>query len=313
MIKKEEGQMIENKNILSPGIFLKNQIESADSPIIALPASDSFTAMEAHKAGAQAIWVGSLENSIRLGVPDSYVLGATDLFINLLSIQKLLLGKVSVVVDVDAGYGGINATYNCFRGLNVLGVALGVMENKKSGIDKRNSILGSKSTRWQKESKNTMLEKLYAARKACDEIRRTLVGVRIEDLTMGYSVSETLRTALFFEKAKPDLIIIHSNEKYPIRLLNFAREYSRVGKCPLATITTSFGRNIEKKELFKVGYKILIFSNQNVRSHLVTTIKYYKRLMRDRSAGGILDGEIATARDLIKLSDSLKVKIPKIR
>ncbi|MDD5422592.1 MAG: isocitrate lyase/phosphoenolpyruvate mutase family protein [Candidatus Omnitrophica bacterium] len=305
--------MIENKHISSPGIFLKDQIGSVTSPIIALPAADSFAAMEAYKAGAQALWVGSLEHSLRLGVPDSYVLGATDLFIDLLSMQKLLLGKVSIIADVDAGYGGINAVYNCFRGLNVLGVALGVIENKKSGIDKKNSILGNKSIRWQIEQKNTMLEKIYAARKACDEIKRTLVGVRMEDLTMGCSVRETLRSALFFEKAKPDLIILHSNEKYPVKLLNFAREYSRVGKCPLATITTSFGRNIGKKKLFKAGYKILIFANQNVRSYLVTTMKHYEKLLSDRAAGGVLDGKIATTKDLIRLSDSLKIKIPKMK
>ena len=270
-------------------------------PLVVLPAVDAFCAKEAYNAGAEAIWIGSFELSTRLGIEDSYILGATDMFYSIFNIRKSLGDKIHIIVDADNGYGGLKSVENAFRGFNILGVDLAFIENKKTGIDKVNSLESSVEYKNQLESFDKLKRKLQIAKEVQKQFNKTMVGIRIENLVMGQNIKKVVNLILEIEKYEPDIILIHEKLSNPNRLFEVADAYNKIsGSIPLAAVTTTYGRNVSKEDLFQHGFKILIYPNHHIRREYSYSKNDYYTLLNDKTAGGALDDLISSPLELLK-------------
>ena len=69
-----------------------------------------------------------------------------------------------------------------------------------------------------------------------------------------------------YAKAGADGILIHSKNKNPKEIIDFAKKFRKIiNNIPLVAVPSTYSRTYEK-ELIKNGFKIIIYANQLLRS-----------------------------------------------
>jgi 2-methylisocitrate lyase-like PEP mutase family enzyme len=279
------------------------------SPIVAVPCSDPMAAAIALRHRAKAGWVGSLELSALLGVPDSYVLSSSQVLDMVLCIQKRTKCALPLIVDVDAGYGGMNSVYDTFVGLNIMRVEMAVLENKKPAIDKRNSMLAVGNTSSDLVSAEEMRRRLSVAKSASEGLGITKVCARFEDLVVGRTVRETLGMIKAVMQARPDAIFVSCKDKSPERLFRVTtRLRSQYPRIPILATTGRYRPAVAREEFFRAGVSILVYANQHARRRM-QLLDADCAVMTGSDNASALEHGVVSVEALIGLSDCTSGKV----
>ena len=89
---------------------------------------------------------------------------------------------------------------------------------------------------------------------------------RIESFILKKGINDALKRAKSYINSGSDGIMIHSKEKDPSEVFEFAKKFRKNFKdTPLICVPTSYN-NVKEEELIKKGFNIVIYANHLFRA-----------------------------------------------
>lgn len=234
------------------------RILEAHTGLSAILVSSAATKQGEKTVEFDGIWISGLTENYSRGLPDIELQGLSS---RIGLIREIInVTHKPIVVDADTG-GTLEQIQRNMRNLEILGVSGIVMEDKV--FPKNNSLDPSKPQTL--EIPEVFANKIKKGKEALLS-GDMMIFARLEALIAGESVAEAIRRAEIYAKAGADGIVIHSNQKSPQQILDFAKEYKRAGlTLPLVAIPTTYN-TITEDELKAHGFSLVIYANQMLRA-----------------------------------------------
>jgi len=209
-----------------------------------------------------AIWESSLTDSASKGHPDIEVVSFDS---RLKSINEILaVTHKPMIVDGDTGGDANNFEYMVTK-LERAGVSAVIIEDKV--FPKRNSLEpGIQQTLQEPE---VFAQKIHRG-KNVQISPDFMIIARLESLIAGKSVDDALSRAQIYLEAGADGVMIHSKEKDPAQIMEFAERYQKItqkSNCekPMVCVPTTYN-TLTEDELRLAGFRIVIYANHLLRS-----------------------------------------------
>ena len=260
-------------------------------------AFDAISAKLVENSGFDAVWAGSFAISATHALPDASILTMTEFFDAASSMSSTC--EIPIIADCDTGYGGPSNVRHMVRKYENAGIAAVCIEDKT--FPKQNSLLenGKNDLISEKE----FVAKILAAKEARND-KDFLIIARVEALISGLGMNEALKRATAYENAGSDAILIHSKQKVPDEIFEFADSWK--GSIPIVVVPTTYD-SVKISDLSLHNIKMVIYANQTLRvAHLAIT-----KLLREMiSAEHISDikEEMSTMQDLFNLQEMFSLK-----
>lgn len=267
---------------------------------VLVSAGDAITAKLVEQAGFGGIWISGFEASARLGLADNGSITMTEM----LNIAKPIVDAVNIPVwvDVDTGYGNFQRTVREFERIGVAGVCV---QDDLEGC-KTNSLWGGQSPLMAMEEFGKKIYSVYKPE------RKIMVMARTEALTRGYGFEEANKRLNHYASSGADLLLPHirdikdlvPGETYsPIisPIIPFVQE--RWWRVPLAIVPTKFPE-MKARNLFHMGYSMVIWANQTERAKIKATRECLGSLMASDCAEFVEANLSATLDDMKGLTPS---------
>ncbi len=290
-LKKYGGKLIEiphEKNAKSFNIFNKDLIESnlvysftpdmrraslkkllnlknflifmeAHSPLSALIIEKTYIIKNKKEKYFDGFWSSSLTDSTLFGKPDTESL---DMSLRLNNIDKIFdVTSKPLIMDIDTG-GKFEHLKMKINSIEKLGISAVIMEDK-TGL-KKNSLFDDTSD--QKQESIIKFAKKIKYIKESQITNDFMLIARIESFILNKGINDALLRAQKYVKAGVDGIMIHSKQKNPKEIINFAKNFRKFNKTiPLICVPSTYNQ-IKENNLKKVGFNIVIYANQLLRS-----------------------------------------------
>lgn len=206
-----------------------------------------------------AMWSSSLTDSTARGKPD---IEAVDISARLQTINELFeVTTKPLIFDGDTGGKPEHFAFTV-RSLERLGVSAVIVEDKE-GL-KRNSLFGTEVDQTQSSIEDFSF-RLRTGKNAqiTDDF---MIIARIESLILGKGVKDALTRAEAFLAAGADGVMIHSREKTPDEVFEFAAGYQSFSDgAPLVAVPTSY-HTVTEQELADAGFNVVIYANHMMRA-----------------------------------------------
>jgi len=289
--------LIIHENIkLSKNGILRKKLES-NSIVKVGGAFDAMSAKLVETSGFDAIWAGSFAISATHALPDASILTMTEFFDAASSMASAC--EIPVIADCDTGYGGPSNVTHMVKKYENAGISSICIEDKI--FPKQNSLLeGAKNDLL---SEKEFVAKILSAKQARND-KDFLIIARVEALISGAGMNEALKRATAYENAGADAILIHSKQKTPDEIFEFADSWK--GSVPIVVVPTTYD-NVKISELSLHNIKMIIFANQTLRaSHLAMT--KLLREMVDTEHISTIEQEISTMQDIFNLQEMYDIK-----
>ena len=260
-------------------------------------AFDAMSAKLVESSGFDAVWAGSFAISATHALPDASILTMTEFFDVASNMSSTC--KIPIIADCDTGYGGPSNVHHMVRKYENAGISSICIEDKT--FPKQNSLLedGKNDLISEKE----FVAKILAAKEARND-KDFLIIARVEALISGLGMNEALKRATAYENAGSDAILIHSKQKVPDEIFEFADSWK--GSIPIVVVPTTYD-SVKISDLSLHNIKMVIYANQTLRvAHLAIT-----KLLREMiSAEHISDikEEMSTMQDLFNLQEMFSLK-----
>ena len=223
------------------------------------------------------MWSSSLTDSAIRGKPDNQAVDFSTRFSGLSEILDVTTKPI--LFDADNG-GRIEHISYTVRTLERLGVS-GICIEDKIGT-KKNSLFDNQSSSYQDDIKN-FSKKINIARdsKVTNDF---FIVARIESFILGKSLKNALKRANAYSEAGADAILIHSKEKKPNQIFQFAKVFrkSKFYK-PMIAVPSTYSKTYEK-ELIKNGFKVVIYANQLLRAAYPQMLKTATQILKNGRA-----------------------------
>tara|TARA_Y100000817_G_scaffold312690_1_gene307107 strand:- start:490 stop:1386 length:897 start_codon:yes stop_codon:yes gene_type:complete len=219
-------------------------------------AFDAMSAKLVELNGFDAIWSGSFAISSTHGVPDASILTMTEFFDVASNMAQTC--NIPIIADCDTGYGGPSNVMHMVKKYENAGIAAVCIEDKT--FPKRNSLLKDGTN--ELISEKEFVAKILAAKDA-KKNKDFMVIARVESLISGLSMDTALKRAEAYEEAGADAILIHSKQKNPDEIFEFADSFK--GNCPVVVIPTTYD-TVKINELENHNIKMVIYANQTLRA-----------------------------------------------
>lgn len=218
-------------------------------------AFDAMSAKLVENAGFDAVWASSFSISATHALPDASILTMTE-FLNVASTMANAC-DIPIIADCDTGYGGPSNVAHMVRKYENAGIASICIEDKI--FPKENSLFdGGKN---DLISEKEFVAKILSAKEAKNN-KDFFIIARIEALISGLGINEALKRADAYEAAGADAILIHSKQKTPEEIFEFADSWK--GTIPIVAIPTTYD-NVKLSELQEHKIKMVIYANQTLR------------------------------------------------
>ena len=289
--------LIIHENIkLSKNGILRKKLES-NSIVKVGGAFDAMSAKLVETSGFDAIWAGSFAISATHALPDASILTMTEFFDAASSMASAC--EIPVIADCDTGYGGPSNVTHMVKKYENAGISSICIEDKI--FPKQNSLLeGAKNDLL---SEKEFVAKILSAKQARND-KDFLIIARVEALISGAGMNEALKRATAYENAGADAILIHSKQKTPDEIFEFADSWK--GSVPIVVVPTTYD-NVKISELSLHNIKMIIFANQTLRaSHLAMT--KLLREMVDTEHISTIEQELSTMQDIFNLQEMYDIK-----
>ncbi len=252
------------------------RVIEAHSPLSALIAERIQVKKKNQLIEFDGFWSSSLTDSLVRGKPDNQ---SVDLSTRITALNEILdITSKPLIFDGDNG-GRIEHLPFTINSMERQGVSAIVIEDK-IGL-KKNSLFKNQTNTKQDSIKNFCKKIKVAAnsRKSSD----FLIVARIESLILDKGVNDALKRANSYSKAGADAILIHSKQKNPREIFNFAKQFKKSDFYkPMIAVPSSYSKTYEK-DLMKHEFKIVIYANHLLRAsylsmnNVLKSILNYKR------------------------------------
>ena len=288
--------MIHDNIKLSKSRMLRKKLES-NSIVKVGGAFDAMSAKLVETSGFDAVWAGSFAISATHALPDASILTMTEFFDAASSMASTC--EIPIIADCDTGYGGPSNVTHMVKKYESAGISSICIEDKT--FPKQNSLLenGKNDLLSEKE----FVAKILSAKQARND-KDFLIIARVEALISGAGMNEALKRATAYENAGADAILIHSKQKTPDEIFEFADSWK--GSVPIVVVPTTYD-SVKISELSLHNVKMIIFANQTLRaSHLAMT--KLLREMVDTEHISTIEQEISTMQDIFNLQEMYDIK-----
>ena len=260
-------------------------------------AFDAMSAKLVETSGFDAVWAGSFAISATHALPDASILTMTEFFDAASSMASTC--EIPVIADCDTGYGGPSNVTHMVKKYENAGISSICIEDKI--FPKQNSLLeGAKNDLLPEKE---FVAKILSAKQARND-KDFLIIARVEALISGAGMNEALKRATAYENAGADAILIHSKQKTPDEIFEFADSWK--GSVPIVVVPTTYD-SVKISELSLHNVKMIIFANQTLRaSHLAMT--KLLREMVDTEHISTIEQELSTMQDIFNLQEMYDIK-----
>lgn len=206
-----------------------------------------------------AMWISSLCDSTQKGKPDIELVDMTSRFRTVDDIMEVTTKPV--IFDGDTGGLTEHFVYTV-RTLERMGVSMVIIEDK-TGL-KKNSLFGTEVQQTQADIID-FCEKITAGKKA-QKTREFMICARIESLILEKGIDDALKRAYAYIDAGADAIMIHSRQKDPTEIFDFALRFREEDySTPLVVVPTSYNQ-VTEEEFQARGVNVVIYANHLSRS-----------------------------------------------
>ena len=288
--------MIHDNIKLSKSRMLRKKLES-NSIVKVGGAFDAMSAKLVETSGFDAVWAGSFAISATHALPDASILTMTEFFDAASSMASTC--EIPIIADCDTGYGGPSNVTHMVKKYERAGISSICIEDKT--FPKQNSLLenGKNDLLSEKE----FVAKILSAKQARND-KDFLIIARVEALISGAGMNEALKRATAYENAGADAILIHSKQKTPDEIFEFADSWK--GSVPIVVVPTTYD-SVKISEISLHNVKMIIFANQTLRaSHLAMT--KLLREMVDTEHISTIEQEMSTMQDIFNLQEMYDIK-----
>lgn len=278
-------RLINNKKIV--------RIMEAHSPISALISENLVCEGKVSNRCFDGFWSSSLTDSTEMGKPDIEVLDLSHRCKNINDIFDVT--SKPLIIDLDTGGIPEHFVHHINR-LDRMGVSAVIIEDK-TGL-KKNSLFGNDVVQTQADM-NQFAEKIKLG-KAAQIGKDFMIIARIESLILDKGMEDARERGRTYINAGADAIMIHSRQKSPAEVLDFAKFHkSEFPDIPLVCVPSSFNE-ITAEELSEAGFDVVIYANHLMRAS-------YKAM--HEAAAGILknDRSMEIEHKLISIKEILKL------
>ena len=298
-IRNQIDQLFKNKNNRTS--FLKRLIDVKDivrivethSPLASILAEKKKYISKNEIREFDGFWSSSLTDSLLKGKPDNQ---SVDLTKRMLGIDDIMdVTSKPLIIDADNG-GRIEHIGFTVKTLERIGVSAMVLEDKVGF--KRNSLFQN-----QKKTKQDTIQRFCKKIRVSKKSRVTedfMIVARIESLILKKGLNDALRRADAYSSAGADAILIHSKEKTPNEIFQFAKKFkkSKFAK-PIIAVPSTYSKTREK-DLIKNGVRIVIYANHLLRASYPAMLKVANTILTQNRALEA-DRTITPIKEIIEL------------
>ncbi len=263
------------KRLLSLKKFLT--FIEAHSPLSALLVEKISIIQNKKEKYFDGFWSSSLTDSTLFGRPDNESL---DLSLRLNNIDKIFdVTSKPLIMDIDTG-GKLEHLKMKINSIEKLGISAVIMEDK-TGV-KRNSLFEDTSN--QKQEDPVRFANKIKFIKTNQITNDFMVIARIESFILNKGINDAIRRAKKYVKANVDGIMIHSKEKNPKKVFEFAKRFKKFNSSiPLVCVPSTYD-HVTEKILKQNGFDIVIYANQLLRSSYAAMNKVAKSILKNSRA-----------------------------
>lgn len=265
----------------------------AHSPISALIVENIKTEKESKVLEFDGFWSSSLTDSTEMGKPDIEALDISSRLNNINNIFEVTTKPL--IMDVDTGGKPEHFELNV-KSIERLGISAVIMEDK-TGL-KKNSLLG-----------NEVKQTLEDIDSFCDKIRAGLeskinndfmIIARLESLILEKGMKDAITRAEAYVDAGVDGIMIHSRQKEPGEVFEFASNFRKNFKdIPLISVPTSYNQ-VTEDELVEKGFNVVIYANQLMRASYPAMYKVALDILKNSRS-------LESDKDLVSIKEILNL------
>ena len=281
---------------MSKNEILRKKLEG-NSIIKVGGAFDAMSAKLVENNGFDAVWAGSFAISATHALPDASILTMTEFFDAASSMSSTC--EIPIIADCDTGYGGPSNVRHMVRKYENAGISSICIEDKT--FPKENSLLenGKNDLLSEKE----FVAKILAAKEARSN-KNFIIIARVEALISGAGMGEALKRATAYENAGADTILIHSKQKTPDEIFEFADSWK--GSVPLVVVPTTYD-SVKISELESHKIKMVIYANQTLRVAHMAMTGLLNELIKADHISDVKD-KISTMQDIFNLQEMYDIK-----
>jgi len=260
-------------------------------------AFDAMSAKLVESSGFDAVWAGSFAISATHALPDASILTMTEFFDVASNMSSTC--KIPIIADCDTGYGGPSNVSHMVRKYENAGISSICIEDKI--FPKENSLL--ENGRNDLLSEKEFVAKILAAKEARSN-KNFIIIARVEALISGAGMGEALKRATAYENAGADTILIHSKQKTPDEIFEFADSWK--GSVPLVVVPTTYD-SVKISELESHKIKMVIYANQTLRVAHMAMTGLLNELIKADHISDVKD-KISTMQDIFNLQEMYDIK-----
>jgi len=260
-------------------------------------AFDAMSAKLVEINNFDAIWSGSFAISSTHGVPDASILTMTEFFDVASNMAQTC--DIPIIADCDTGYGGPSNVMHMVKKYENAGIAAVCIEDKT--FPKRNSLLKDGSN--ELISEKEFVAKILAAKDA-KKNKDFMIIARVESLISGLSMQTALKRAEAYEDAGADAILIHSKQKNPDEIFEFADSFK--GNCPVVVIPTTYD-TVKISELENHNIKMVIYANQTLRAAHKSMMNLLKILKNSENISSVND-KLSSMESIFELQSMYEIE-----
>lgn len=271
----------------SPGARFRELLERPG--ILRLPgAHNGMAALQAKRAGFDALYLSGAAMSASMGLPDLGIIGLDDVAFFVRQVARA--SALPVLVDGDTGYGEALNVMNMVRAFEEAGAAAVHIEDQL--LPKKCGHLNDKRL----ATADDMALKVAAAAKAS----RDLVIVARTDAAASEGLAGAVARAELYLEAGAEVIFPEA-----LTTVEMFRDFAAaLPGVPLLANMTEFGRTpqLNAARFEELGYKIVIWPVSSLRVANKAQEELYRVLARDGSAEALL-GAMQTRAELYETID----------
>ena len=258
--------------------------------ILVVGAHDGMSGVLGEQAGFDAIWASGFEISAAHGLPDANILDMTDQLAASRQINEVV--SIPVIADCDNGFG---------NAVNVAHMAKKFWAAGIAGICIEDNIFPKRCSFYDGQRELASAEEhALKIRAAKDSTHGELFVIgRTEAFIAGHGVEDALERAAAYAEAGADAVLVHSRESTARQLVEFAARWQHV--TPLVSVPTTYD-TIPAPELNELGYKIVIYANQGIRS-AIKAAQESLRILRKAGHASVLRDRMVTLKDVFEFVD----------
>lgn len=270
----------------------------AHSPISALIAENAKVELGGKIREFDGFWSSSLTDSTEMGKPDIEALDISSRLSNINNIFEVTTKPL--IMDLDTGGKPEHFEINV-RSIERLGISAVIIEDK-TGL-KKNSLFGNEVPQTQ-ENVDIFCEKIRAGR-ASRINSDFMVIARIESLILEKGMADALMRARAYVEAGVDGIMIHSRNKQPDEVFEFARIFrSDFPHIPLVCVPTSYN-SVTEDELAAHGFNVVIYANHLMRAAYPAMKKVANEILKHGRSAEV-DGQLISINEVLELIPGTK-------